>query len=249
MVGLLDIVGVGIKLKIPRNIREQNEFPEQNPEDEPDGNLEGKVVRISVDFYRGIEGEFNDPSGLLSIYDPDNPDRMLMDSVEQESIELSTAPMLLYRLDRRNIIVDELYGEADATHGRKYLSPITIFLSYEDPSVVEELVSYGAFEREEIEVSGNMHYLANRIGRRILEGELLKTYDGKLWEVMNSLILDEALWKPIHNMLKVKRAQPENYKLPDVGNLTLSPNDIYSDQHRKVIIAPEETTDDLYGER
>ena len=55
-------------------IEERNEYPENQPEEKQrPSNPGGRVNPSTVDYFQlhPLEGQFNDPTGLLSVYDPD----------------------------------------------------------------------------------------------------------------------------------------------------------------------------------
>jgi len=237
--------------RIPLIITDKNVFPDEQPEDKQpkDGNVQGDLYGETTDFYRGLEGQFNEPDGTFSLYDPNNPDRMYMDMVEQEAIELSSPPLYLYPLDIENIVVDEVYGEVRHGTDRKYTNPIKLFGNYENPAPIQELQKYGLNEPEELDIWFNYHYLLRMLNRRIQIGEVIRTYDNKLWEVMSSIIMHEALWQNIHNSIRVKRLITENINLPDLGDISISPNNIYSDNYREVEnVTPEPPPEQKFEE-
>lgn len=206
------------------DIRDRNQYPADQPEEKqiPD-NPEGKVVPYPVDFYQPTPDEqwgFNRPNGRFAIYDPDNPDRRLMDSIEQEVIEISSPPILYYRLRPDKQKLDRLYGESLT---REYEPPVLVFGNYEDPSIMQELIKYGIDQQETIDVFFNLNSLLKTVGEQVHIGGILKTYDGKLWEVMTSTVQDEPLWRAIHNNVKAIRLQTEGIILPDAGNISRAP--------------------------
>jgi hypothetical protein len=203
------------------NIEERNEYPEVIDNDRDSLSSGQDVLKTTVDFFQvhNHKSEFGQTSGLFSLYDPDNPDRQLFDVIEQEAITLGSAPMKYYRLNHRAQALDPLYHEALAGRRDAYQWPITVHGYYEDPSPMQELTKYGINQPETIDVFFNYNDLLNKLGKKIEKGDLFMTYDQKLWEVMSSLIIDESLWRAQHNNVKLVRAQPAGYYLPDVGKV------------------------------
>ena len=207
------------------DIVERNTFPDaQPPEKARPSNPEGDVVPETVDFLQQhpFEDQFGQPNGLLSLYDPKNPDRQLFDTIETELIALTSPPILYYKLDHLHNNIDSLYGEATRRDG--YCAPITIYGNYEDSTMEQELTQWGLQELEELEIFFNYNHLFNTIGDKIQIGDVVETYDGKLYEVMSSLLLDESLWRAQHNKVVAKKLTTEGIFLPGKGDITRSPN-------------------------
>ena len=141
-----------------------------------------------------------------------------MDAFEQEIIELSSAPIKYYKYLPQLSNVDALYGET--RFKREWAPPIIIYGIYEDPTTEQALMSYGLQETEEIEVTFNYVYLMRRIGDQIQVGDILQTHEGKFWEVVSSIVGDQDLYKPIHNIVICKRLQQEGIILPDYGDIS-----------------------------
>ena len=211
--------------KTTDNITDKNSYPKPQPEDKDrPSNPEGSVVPETVDFYQQhlYKDQINEPSGLFSFYDPYNPDRQYMDMVEMEVIQLTSPPIEYYKFVKEVNNVDDIYGEAVRRDG--YENPVTIFGNYEDPTFDQELMMHGLIQIEEIEIWFNYNHLLNTIKDRLQMGDVLQTYDGKLWEVMTSILVNENLWRAQNNLVKCKRLQTEGIFLPDKGNISESPN-------------------------
>jgi hypothetical protein len=200
-------------------IEERNDFPEDQPEDKDIAPLHDNV-RTKVNFFQVHDhiSEFGHANGLMSLYDPDNPDRQLFDCVEQEVISMSSPPILYYKLLHDLQDVDPILGES--THGTRdaYAEPTVIFGNYTDPTPIQELTKYGINAAEELDIWFNYNYLLNTIGDKLQLGDIIMTYDGKLWEVMSSVILNESLWRAQHDNVKVIKLQREGIILPDMPN-------------------------------
>ena len=205
-------------------VEDENTYPETQTDDKQrPSNPAGEQIPSTVDYFQlhPLKDQFNDPNGLLSVYDPDNPDRQLMDIIETEMISLSAPPCKYYKLVKTHQNLNPVYGEATR---RDYSDPVVIYGSYEDPSPEQELTQWGLQELEEIEMWFNYNHLLQTIGDQLHIGDILQTYDAKLWEVMTSVLIDEAHWRTQHNKTVAKKLSSEGIYLPDAGDITKSPN-------------------------
>jgi len=179
-------------------------------------NAGGQHFPDTVDYFRPpIPGIGGIADGTFRLFDVDNPDDALMDAVEQEAIAISSAPMRLFRLNRKRTTVDRVTGESQI---RFYHKPVTVVGNYEAPTPEQQLSRFGIQEAEEIEMIFSINYLMRDCGGQIMEGDVIMTYDGKLWEVIDSVIDSEALWTKGHNRLALKRVFGEGYLIPDPKN-------------------------------
>lgn len=198
-----------------RDIRDQNKHPSDNrkaPKQTP-AVPTGQHLPDYTNYYQPpFKSPGRAPSGNLSLFDPDNPDRNLIDAVEIEINSLTAPPSKLYRLDFDRTDIDDLHGEAQI---RYYRPPITVYGDYEDVSFESNLTRFGIDERQEIDMTFNYTYLQRECGGQINEGELIQTYEGRIWEVISSVIQDEPLWRFQHNYLHLKRVAGEGYRIPD----------------------------------
>lgn len=206
-------------------IASRNEYPDDQPSDnQRPSNPEGDVLPETVDFLQQhpFKDQFNEPTGLLSLYDPDNKDRQYMDLVESEVIALSSPPIKYYKLRVLENNVDPLYGEATRRDGYDY--PVTIFGNYEAPVYDQELAQFGLTEMEELEITFNYNHLLHTIGDKLDIGDIIVTYDAKMYEVLTSTLINENLWRAQHNFVRAKRLRTEGIYLPDAPDITQSPN-------------------------
>jgi hypothetical protein len=207
-------------------VTDRNTYPEAQPEEKQrPSNPEGHVNPETVDHFQEhpFESQFNDATGLLSIYDPTNPDRQLFDIIETEVIQLTAPPIKYYKLIHQAANIDPLYGESRRRDA--YEMPVTIYGHYDDPSPSQELQQWGLQQTEEIELWFNYNNMVRTIGDRLQIGDVLQTYDAKLWEVMTSIVQDENLWRAQHNMVRAKKLQTEGFFLPHkIQRITTTPN-------------------------
>ena len=202
---------------------DDRDFPDpQPPEKQRPSNPEGDVEPETVDFFQDhpLEVEFGDISGRLSVYDPNHLDRRLRDTIEAEVIALTAPPIKYYKLRHAQNMVDDLYGESLRRDAYDY--PVTIYGTYESPDMEQELTQWGLQEIEEIEINFNYNMLLNTIGDKLQIGDVLQTYDGKLYEVMTSVIVDEEMWRAQHNRVRCKRITTEGIYLPDKPDITMA---------------------------
>jgi len=201
-----------------RDIYDKNKHPEdrkRKPKRIP-SDPTGQHLKDRTNYYQPpLDTPGRAPSGNLSLFDPDNPDRNLIDEVEIEINALSAPPSKLYRLDFDRTDIDDLHGEAQT---RYYRPPIVVYGDYEDVSFESTLTRFGIDERQEIDMTFNYTYLLRDCGGQINEGDLIQTYDGRLWEVMGSVVQDEPLWRYQHDYLHLKRVAGEGYRIPDPDN-------------------------------
>lgn len=207
------------------NIAARNQPPETQPaETTRPSNVSGNVNAETVNHWQEhpFKEQFNTANGIFSVYDPTNPDRQLFDIVEQEVIQLSSPPLKYYKLNHIQNNIDELYGEVRRKDA--FNEAVTIYGRYESPGKEQELTSFGLVEVEELEIWFNYNHLLLQIGNSIQIGDVVETYDSKLWDVMTSIIIDESLWRAQHNMIRCKRMITEGVFLPGKGNISASVN-------------------------
>jgi hypothetical protein len=83
------------------------------------------------------------------------------------------------------------------------------------------LEKFGLDETESLDIMFNLSYLINELDvmddeeTPIPIGSYIITYDNKVWEVMNAIVVDESLWRAQHLNVKVVRVQPDGVILPD----------------------------------
>jgi hypothetical protein len=211
-------------------IEERNKYPEVVDENRDSLSTGTDKLKTTVDFFQvhPHHKEFGSTTGLFSFYDPISPDRQLFDVIEQEAIMLGSAPMKYYKMNHELADIDPLYNET--LRRDTYSSPEIIFGYYEDPTPMQELTKYGLNQAETIDIWFNYNYILGELGGKLELGDLILTYDNKLWEVMSSIILDEALWRAQHNNVKVVRVQPQGYVLPDLGQVEDTRPQIVNDE-------------------
>jgi len=158
--------------------------------------------------------------GTFRLFDTTLVDNILIDGIEQEVIAISSPPSKLFRMDRERSTIDRTTGEAQI---RNYFPPTVVFGNYEAPAPIQELAKYGIAESEEIKMFFNLNWLMTCAGGQIREGDIIQTYDGKLWEVIDSVINQEIIWSKNHNELTLKRVKGEGYQLPGIGDISDSP--------------------------
>ena len=178
-------------------------------------NFGGQHFPDKVNYYRPAFEGSGIADGTFRLFDMANPDDALFDAVEQEQIAITSPPILLYRLNTDRTEVDEVTGESQIRFYNKF---DRIVGNYEAPDVEQQLSRFGIAEQEEIEIIFNLNYLFVEVGGQIDEGDLIRTVDGKMWEVIDSVVGDEALWTKGHNKCVLKRVQGEGYLIPDDKN-------------------------------
>ena len=136
------------------------------------------------------------PSGNANNYDLVNPDHDLMDSVDQEQIELSGAPIEYYRVlvDAR---VDPLYNEQ---RQKVFLQePVRMKAVFEPVPPVWNDIQVGFSSDETMMFSFNRKDFLERVGEKPRIGSLIRTCDeGIYWEIVNDKVNvqgeDRKMW-------------------------------------------------------
>jgi len=199
-----------------RDIYDRNKHPadvDKTPKQVPLQNPTGQHLDDKTNYYQPpLETPGRAPIGILSLFDPDNPDRRLFDEVEIEIITLSAPPTKLYRIDFDRTDIDDTHGEAQFKY---FMEPITIYGSYEDISFESTLTRFGIDEHQEIDMVLNYTDLLRDCGGQLNEGDMLQTYDGRLWQVISSIVQNEPLWRFQHNHIHCKRVDGEGCRIPD----------------------------------
>jgi hypothetical protein len=202
------------------NTSEKKGYPEEKGEriSNPDGTITKETVD-KAQVHQILDKVPNFDPSILSIYDPRNPDRQLFDMIEQELIYISSSPIKYWKLVKVKESIDSLYGEQNVR--KTYKNPVIIYGLYEQPVPAFIVEKFGAKTGEELEIKFNVNYLVHTINDQMLqEGDILQTYDGKLWEVINSVITDETLYRVQHNIVRCVRLITEGIDLPGLGDIS-----------------------------
>ena len=117
------------------------------------------------------EEMFSKSSGELNMFDVNNPDTRLFDSVDGEMIRIAGSELLLFRFTRDSNH-DTLYDE----HAGKviYHTPVSVFGHYDPRPVEEELNEFGIELTNDQVFTFNKTTIENAIGRPIIAGDVIR---------------------------------------------------------------------------
>lgn len=135
-------------------------------------------------------------TGNIKTFDPQNVDHDLVNSIDQEIICISGAPVEYYKviIDGR---VDELYLEQ---RQKMFLTkPFSLMAVYEPPPTEQNLGPWTIDSIEEILFNFNKKYFLDIVGERPREGSIVRTCDENIyWEIIqvniNTPNEDRMIW-------------------------------------------------------
>jgi hypothetical protein len=162
------------------------------------------------EMLRRLDGSPYVPSGNADNYDPSNPDHDLMDSVDQEVIEQSGAPIEYYRVivDGR---VDPLYNEQ---RQKIFLQqPVTMMAVWEPATPAWNDITIGFSSDETMLFSFNRIEFLEIMGEQPAIGSIIKTCDeGTWWEIVNNKVNveneDRKMWGKHRFVVTCNKYQP-----------------------------------------
>lgn len=201
-----------VKEALPRPPFPIDKGKKQPPDEEE---RTGKHIGETVDFYQPpLDTGVNDnvPDGSFGLYDPDNPDRRMFDSIEQEIIQLSSPPSQWFQIDRDKTVLDEVTGECQV---RYFKVPKIIYLNYVSDPGEYGLSGYGLDMEVEIDMFMNYNQGLREYGEVPLDGDLIRTHDGRLFEVQGANYSEESLFRWQHWKLTLKTTNTEGYVIID----------------------------------
>jgi hypothetical protein len=117
------------------------------------------------------EEMFSRSSGELNMFDVNNPDTRLFDSIDGEMIKLAGSELLLFRYTR-----DENYDNLFEEHPGKilYHKPVILFGHYDPRPVEEELSEFGIELNNDQIFTFNKTTIENSIGRPVVAGDVIR---------------------------------------------------------------------------
>ena len=124
---------------------------------------------IKVSF--ADEEMYSRSSGELNMFDKDNPDTRLFDTVDGEMVQLAGSELLLFRYTKDSNF-DNLYDE----HAGKvlYQKPVLIYGHYDPKPVEEEMSEFGIELTNDQIFTFNKTTVENAIGRPLAPGDVIK---------------------------------------------------------------------------
>jgi len=101
--------------------------------------------------------------------------------------------------------------------GEKFDNPVELAGYYQETTWTQELMRFGINEPEELAVTFNYQKMLSKIGKEIKIGDVLMTFRGKAFRVMDAYVADETVgWKYIHFHVVAKKTEGiDNIILPD----------------------------------
>jgi hypothetical protein len=189
--GRAKVLDDSMSIEYLQNVEDRDSFFAVNLNDEKDNKED--------DMIRNIDGTpYNPDSSTVAQFDPDSPDHLLMDEIDQESIDLGGAPVEYYR-----VLVD---GNADEFYGeqreKRYAQRLYKLMAHWEPVQPEwNWMPGGAgFSSEELTAfSFNRATFLEKVGEMPRVGSLIKTCtDNVFWEItkinVNIEGEDRKLW-------------------------------------------------------
>ncbi len=109
----------------------------------------------------------------LNLFDPDNPDIVLFDSIDAEQIKLSGSKLHYYKYLQSDDY-DEVYMESRVKPIMK--DPMLVHGHYEPQAMSENLTQFGIELQNDQLFIFNKTYIENRLGRTPIPGDVIKPY-------------------------------------------------------------------------
>lgn len=113
----------------------------------------------------------------LNLYEPSNPEYMLLESFNQEYTEIVSPRILYWRFDEKTSKsnqdrLDELYGEATQTN--VYEGPFEVFMLIDRSPVLTEISRLGKNIVEEVQIAVSVLHINEKIGRLPVSGDIFR---------------------------------------------------------------------------
>ena len=187
----------------------------------------------------------------LKMYDRDIPDYDLFNSIDDEIIQIASPPIKVYTFNIAKTmgdsgsLLDDLYSETDIIDenkiadgnryggggyeidvnsirpGEQFDMPIEVPGYYQESTWTQELMRMGINEPEELAITFNYQTMLSKLGKEIKIGDVIQTFRGKVFRVMDAYVADETVgWKYIHfHVIGKKPDGIDNLVLPDNPNI------------------------------
>lgn len=115
--------------------------------------------------------EDEDDNSQLSLFNEDNNDRVLFNSIDAEIIKLAGSEVQLFKYIPSED-VDEVYMES--RQKTIELEPIKLYCQYDPRPIEESLSQFGVEVQNEQVFIFNKSYVERRIGRKVIPGDVIK---------------------------------------------------------------------------
>lgn len=192
----------------------------------------------------------------LRMYERDLNDFDVLNSFDSELIEIASPPIKWYEFDVRKTLegkfsgIDELYGEAEIINeeklqdlykqgfdgefdptltreGEEFKPYKIVYGYYQEPTWTQELTRLGIDEPEELAITFNYQKLLSDAGKEIMIGDVVQTFRGKVYRVLDAYVADEVVsWNYIHYNIIARKIDPDNIILPDNPDIPTEPSHI-----------------------
>jgi hypothetical protein len=124
----------------------------------------------------------------------------------------------LLDLYKSGLPTDHVWTPAEVLAGEKFDAPITLPGYYQEPTWTQELMRMGIENvEEELAITFNYQKMMDVLTKEIRIGDLIQTFRGKLYRVMDAYVADEVIgWKYIHfHVICRKPKGLDNLVLPE----------------------------------
>lgn len=113
----------------------------------------------------------------LNLYEPKNPEYMLLNSLNEEYTEIVSPRILYWKFDLDNSKstldkLDDLYSESTQTN--KYIGPYEVFMMIERSPIMNELSRLGQNTIEEINIIVPTLQINEKLGRLPIPGDIFR---------------------------------------------------------------------------
>ncbi len=162
------------------------------------------------------------------MYDQYTPDYDILNSFDSELIEIASPPIKVYSFNLLKTVgdrlsgLDDLYAEPDSideerlyqdykegfdqdwdpmviNEGEVFDEYVEVPGYYQDADFTQELSRMGIEVKKELAINFNYQEMLSRFGKEIKIGDIVKTFRGDIYRVMDAYVADEIIgWKYIH---------------------------------------------------
>ena len=171
----------------------------------------------------------------LRVYDRYTPDFDILNSFDEELIEISSAPIKIFSFNLAKTVKDklspsdDLYSEPDTidedrlwqmyndefdnkwdssviNQGEQFDPYVEIHGYYQEVEWTQELSRFGIEEPQELAIIFNYDAMVSTLKKEIKIGDVLQTFRGKIFRVQDAYVADEIIgWKYIHYHIIAKK--------------------------------------------
>lgn len=169
------------------------------------------------------------------VYDRYIPDYDTLNSFDEELLEIASPPIKVFPFNILKTVedkispIDDLYNEPDimdeatimdlyhqgfnedftpdmVRDGEIFDPYVVVPGYYQEVEWVQELSRLGIEEPQELAITFNYQAMVSKLGKEIKIGDVLQTFRGKIFRVMDAYVADEIIgWKYIHYHVIAKK--------------------------------------------